>query len=94
MLNTCIHALDHHNNHRDKHAEANNVIFTIPYTAPDYSNLPETTLAERVKKYRLLNDITQRQLADKIGVHKETIYNIEHGRTKGSPKIAKFMSSI
>jgi DNA-binding XRE family transcriptional regulator len=74
--------------------ETNNVIFTIPAYTPDYSDLPEFTLAEKVKKYRLINGLTQKQLGDKIGVSENTVYNIEGSRTKGSPKITKFMNSI
>jgi|LGOV01.1.fsa_nt_gb transcriptional regulator with XRE-family HTH domain len=71
--------------------ETNNVILVIPSSLPDYSTLPETTLAERVKKYRLINGITQRQLSDKIGVSECTVNNIERSRTKGSKRfINKF----
>lgn len=37
------------------------------------------TLQERMIEYRAKNDITQRQLAEKIGVSVQTINSVENG---------------
>lgn len=41
-----------------------------------------------LKKYRLLQDLTQEQLAEKVGVRRETIMRLEAGRYNPSLKLA------
>ncbi|QEH70709.1 helix-turn-helix transcriptional regulator [Cellulosilyticum sp. ST5] len=41
-----------------------------------------------LKKYRLLQDLTQEQLAEQVGVRRETIMRLEAGRYNPSLKLA------
>lgn len=41
-----------------------------------------------LKKYRLLQSLTQEQLAEKVGVRRETIMRLEAGRYNPSLKLA------
>ena len=41
-----------------------------------------------LKKYRLLNDMTQEQLADLVGVRRETIMRLEKAQYNPSLKLA------
>ena len=41
-----------------------------------------------LKKYRLLKDLTQEQLAEKVGVRRETIMRLEAGKYNPSLKLA------
>lgn len=47
----------------------------------DLNTLPETTLGERVKKSRLLQNLSIKELAKKSCLAEETISNIEKSRT-------------
>ena len=42
----------------------------------------------RLKKYRLLKDLTQEQLAAKVGVRRETIMRLEKAQYNPSLKLA------
>lgn len=42
----------------------------------------------RLKKYRLLKDLTQEQLADMVGVRRETIMRLEKAQYNPSLKLA------
>ena len=42
----------------------------------------------RLKKYRLLKDLTQEQLAAQVGVRRETIMRLEAGKYNPSLKLA------
>ena len=42
----------------------------------------------RLKKYRQLKELTQEQLAEKVGVRRETIMRLEKGRYNPSLKLA------
>ena len=42
----------------------------------------------RLKKYRLLKDLTQEQLAAQVGVRQETIMRLEAGKYNPSLKLA------
>ena len=42
----------------------------------------------RLKKYRLLKDLTQEQLAEKVGVRRETIMRLEKAQYNPSLKLA------
>lgn len=42
----------------------------------------------RLKKYRLLKDLTQEQLAAQVGVRRETIMRLEKAQYKPSLKLA------
>ena len=41
-----------------------------------------------LKKYRLLKDLTQEQLAEMVGVRRETIMRLEAGKYNPSVKLA------
>ncbi len=41
-----------------------------------------------VKKYRLLKELTQEQLAERVGVRRETIMRLESGKYNPSLKLA------
>ncbi|MGL4737292.1 MAG: helix-turn-helix transcriptional regulator [Cellulosilyticaceae bacterium] len=41
-----------------------------------------------LKKYRLLQDLTQEQLAEQVGVRRETIMRLEAGKYNPSLKLA------
>lgn len=47
-----------------------------------------------LKKYRLLKDLTQEQLAEKVGVRRETIMRLEAGKYNPSLKLAIDISRI
>ncbi|MGL6200423.1 MAG: helix-turn-helix transcriptional regulator [Lachnospiraceae bacterium] len=47
-----------------------------------------------LKRYRLLKDLTQEQLAEKVGVRRETIMRLEKGQYNPSLKLAIDISRI
>lgn len=47
-----------------------------------------------LKKYRQLKDLTQEQLAEKVGVRRETIMRLEAGRYNPSLKLAIDISRV
>ena len=47
-----------------------------------------------LKKYRLLKDLTQEQLAEKVGVRRETIMRMEAGKYNPSLKLAIDISRV
>ena len=47
-----------------------------------------------LKKYRLLKDLTQEQLAEKVGVRRETIMRLETGKYNPSLKLAIDISRV
>ena len=47
-----------------------------------------------IKKYRLLKDLTQEQLAEKVCVRRETIMRLEAGKYNPSLKLAVDISRI
>lgn len=47
-----------------------------------------------LKKYRQLKELTQEQLADKVGVRRETIMRLEAGKYNPSLKLAIDISRI
>ena len=48
----------------------------------------------RLKKYRLLNDLTQEQLAAQVGVRRETIMRLEKAQYNPSLKLAIDISRV
>ena len=48
----------------------------------------------RVKKYRLLKDLTQEQLAAQVGVRRETIMRLEKAQYNPSLKLAIDISRV
>ena len=48
----------------------------------------------RLKKYRLLKDLTQEQLAAQVGVRRETIMRLEKARYNPSLKLAIDISRV
>lgn len=48
----------------------------------------------RLKKYRLLKDLTQEQLAEQVGVRRETIMRLEKAQYNPSLKLAIDISRI
>jgi DNA-binding XRE family transcriptional regulator len=48
----------------------------------------------RLKKYRLLKNLTQEQLAEKVGVRRETIMRLEKAQYNPSLKLAIDISRI
>ena len=47
-----------------------------------------------LKKYRLLKDLTQEQLAETVGVRRETIMRLEAGKYNPSLKLAIDISRV
>ena len=47
-----------------------------------------------LKKYRLLKDLTQEQLAEKVGVRRETIMRLEAGKYNPYLKLAIDISRV
>lgn len=47
-----------------------------------------------LKKYRLFKDLTQEQLAEKVGVRRETIMRLEAGKYNPSLKLAIDISRV
>ncbi len=47
-----------------------------------------------LKKYRILKDLTQEQLAEKVGVRRETIMRLEAGKYNPSLKLALDISDV
>ena len=47
-----------------------------------------------LKKYRLLKELTQEQLAEKVGVRRETIMRLEAGKYNPSLKLAIDLSRV
>ena len=48
----------------------------------------------RLKKYRLLKEMTQEQLAEKVGVRRETIMRLEKAQYNPSLKLAVDISRV
>ena len=48
----------------------------------------------RLKKYRLLKELTQEQLAEKVGVRRETIMRLEKAQYNPSLKLAVDISRV
>ena len=48
----------------------------------------------RLKKYRQLKDLTQEQLAEKVGVRRETIMRLEKAQYNQSLKLAIDISRV
>ena len=48
----------------------------------------------RLKKYRLLKDLTQEQLAEQVGVRRETIMRLEKAQYNPSLKLAIDISRV
>lgn len=46
-----------------------------------------------IKKYRQLKELTQEQLAERVGVRRETIIRLEEGKYNPSLKLAVAISS-
>ncbi|MDA3732685.1 helix-turn-helix transcriptional regulator [Niameybacter massiliensis] len=47
-----------------------------------------------LKKYRLIKELTQEQLADQVGVRRETIMRLEAGKYNPSLKLAIDISRV
>lgn len=47
-----------------------------------------------LKKYRLLKELTQEQLAERVGVRRETIMRLEAGKYNPSLKLAIDISRV
>lgn len=47
-----------------------------------------------LKKYRLLNNMTQEELAEKVGVRRETILRLEAGKYNPSLKLASLSLNL
>jgi len=47
-----------------------------------------------LKKYRLLKELTQEQLAEKVGVRRDTIMRLEAGKYNPSLKLAIDISRV
>lgn len=51
-------------------------------------------LKTQVKKYRVLADLTQEELAKKVGVRRETIMRLEKGKYSPSLKLAYDIAKV
>jgi len=48
----------------------------------------------RIKEYRAKNELTQEELADKVGVRRETIVFLEKGKYNPSLKLAHDVAKV
>ncbi|MFX1284844.1 MAG: helix-turn-helix transcriptional regulator [Promethearchaeota archaeon] len=48
----------------------------------------------RIKEYRARDDLTQKELADKVGVRRETIVFLEKGKYNPSLKLAYKIAKV
>lgn len=51
-------------------------------------------LKTKLKEYRLMKNMKQEDLAEKVGVRRETIVNLERGRYNPSLKLAMDISNV
>lgn len=51
--------------------------------------IDNSTLGGKIKKYRYLNGVSQRELAKALGVNESTVFNYENGKHKPLPFIVK-----
>ena len=61
---------------------------------PGYNALPEDTIAEKIKKHRLLMGMTQSQFAEFINVDFKTIRNWETGKSTPQRRIAERLMAM
>ena len=54
----------------------------------------KTFLTNKIKELRVLHNMTQQELADKIGIRRETIVFLEKGNYNPSLKIAYELSKV
>ncbi|MHB0936386.1 MAG: helix-turn-helix transcriptional regulator [Armatimonadota bacterium] len=52
------------------------------------------TLHTRLKEYRARHHMTQQELADRVGVRRETIIHLENGRYNPSLKLAYDIAKV
>jgi len=52
------------------------------------------SFSTNIKKYRLLQDITQQDLADSVGVRRETIMRLENAKYNPSLELAVKISQV
>jgi hypothetical protein len=52
----------------------------FPYLRIKTSKYPSRTFSESIKKYRILQGLSQKELGEKLGVSETTIFNWEHER--------------
>ena len=55
---------------------------------------PEITMKTRIKEYRARRDMTQADLADAVGVRRETIVFLEKGKYNPSLKLAHDVARV
>lgn len=55
---------------------------------------PEITMKTRIKEYRARKDMTQADLADAVGVRRETIVFLEKGKYNPSLKLAHDVARV
>lgn len=53
-----------------------------------------TSFESRVKKYRLLKEMTQDELANKVGIRRETISRLEQAKYNPSLELAVKISRV
>ena len=56
--------------------------------------LSGTLMKTRIKEYRARYDLTQKELADKVGVRRETIVFLEKGKYNPSLKLAYKIAKV
>lgn len=57
-------------------------------------NFPEDRVLNRVRRYRRLHDVTQEELAERVGVTRQTIISIEKGRYNPSVGLALRLADV
>jgi hypothetical protein len=62
----------------DTHAVLDQHTFYFPYLRIKASKYPSNTFAESIRKHRLLQGLSQKELGEKLGVSESTVYNWEH----------------
>ena len=57
-------------------------------------NLREDRVRNRVRRHRRLHDVTQEELAERVGVTRQTIISIEKGRYNPSVGLALRLADV
>ena len=78
--------------HTDKRALPKGKIIKLKGIINDINTLPEKTIADRIKKLRLKNNLTKKQLAISSNLNSNTIVNYEKSRTTPNDNSIKSLS--
>lgn len=66
---------------------------TVAYLL-DAENMPEETNAQRIKKYRIINELSVKELSKLSGISRQTLQDYESGRLNNTKTIDKIMDIL